>query len=261
MISIEQLGFGYGARRLFDDFSLQIPPGQILGLIGPNGAGKSTLVRLCLGLLRPDRGRIVVDGRAVEDWPRRELARVMAAVPQEEALEFPFTVEEVVLMGRIPHLGPLGFDRPIDVERARQAMSETAVLELAKRPLHTLSGGERKRVLVARALAQDPQILILDEPVAALDIQHQIAIFDLLSERRARGVTVIVAVHDLNLAAAYCDKLLLLPRDQPPRYGTVEEVLTYRQVRDAFHVDVYVGVNEITGSRFLIPMAGKPTDR
>jgi len=260
MISVENLTFGYGDRRLFDDFSLTLPTGRgtIVGLIGPNGAGKSTLVRLCLGLLKPASGRILVDGKSVQAWPQRELARVMAAVPQEEALEFPFTVEEVVLMGRIPHLGPLGFDRPIDVEKARAAMAETSVLELAKRPLHTLSGGERKRVLVARALAQDPQILILDEPVAALDIQHQIAIFDLLAQRRERGITILVAVHDLNLAAAYCDKLLLLPRDQPPVFGTVEEVLTYRRVRDAFHVEVYVGVNELTGDRFLIPMTTKP---
>jgi iron complex transport system ATP-binding protein len=246
--------FGYGERRIFDGLDLEVPRGQLLGLIGPNGSGKSTLVRLCLGLLPPTGGRIEIDGRAVDDWSRRELARVVAAVPQEEALEFPFTVEEVVRMGRIPHLSGFGFEGASDRAAAAEAMRETGVTELAARPLHTLSGGERKRVLLARALAQEPQVLILDEPAASLDIHHQIAIFELLAERHKRGVTVIVVVHDLNLAAAYCERLLLLSANAPPFAGTVEEVLTYRRVRDTFGVDVYVGVNEVTGHRYLIPM-------
>jgi iron complex transport system ATP-binding protein len=198
---------------------------------------------------------VAVDGRAAHEWPRRDFARRVGAVTQEEALEFPFTALEVVLMGRIAHLGPLGFERPEDLAAARAAMRETGVEELASRPLHALSGGERKRVLLARALAQDPAALILDEPAAALDIHHQIAIFDLLRERHRRGITVVVVVHDLNLAAANCEKILLVRAAQPAIHGSVEEVLTYRGVKEAFGVEVYVGVNEVSGARFLIPMS------
>ena len=131
----------------------------------------------------------------------------------------------------------------------------------ADRPLHALSGGERKRVFLARALAQQPQVLVLDEPAAALDIHHQIAIFDLLRERHAHGVTVVVVVHDLNLAAAYCERLLLMRPGHSPLVGGVEEILTYRQVREAFGVEVYVGVNELNGTRFLIPMSQRNIGR
>jgi iron complex transport system ATP-binding protein len=255
MIKFEGVRFGYSSSPVVDELSLEVPAGQFLGVIGPNGAGKSTVVKLLLGLLRPQAGRVLVDGREVQSWGRREFARRVAAVTQEEALEFPFTALEVVLMGRIAHLSPLGFERAADFDAAHSAMRETGVDHLAERPLHALSGGERKRVLLARALAQDPAALILDEPAAALDIHHQIAIFDLLTERHRRGVTVVVVVHDLNLAAAYCERLLLLRPGQPPILGTIEEVLTYRQVKEVFGVEVYVGVNELTGARFLLPMS------
>jgi iron complex transport system ATP-binding protein len=257
MIQLDDVHFGYGAQPVLEGLSLEVPPGQLLGVIGPNGAGKSTVCRLMLGLLSPRRGRVLVDGREVHAWKRRDFARRVAAVTQEEALEFPFTALEVVLMGRIAHLGPLGFERAEDFDAARAAMRETGVESLADRPLHELSGGERKRVLLARALAQDPAALILDEPAAALDIHHQIAIFDLLRERHRRGVTVVVVVHDLNLAAAYCERILLVQPGRPAVIGTVEEVLTYRRVKEAFGVEVYVGVNEISGARFLIPMSAQ----
>ena len=254
MIRFDEVSFAYDGRPVVEGLTLAVPPGQFLGVIGPNGAGKSTVVRLLLGLVEPSRGRVTVDGRDVSRYGRRELARRVAAVTQEEALEFPFTALEVVLMGRTAHLGPLGFERAADVAAAREAMERTGVLALADRPLHALSGGERKRVLLARALAQDTPVLVLDEPAAALDIHHQIALFDLMAERHRRGVTVVVVVHDLNLAAAYCERLLLLVPGRPPAGGTVEEILTYRRVREAFGVDVYVGVNELTGHRFLLPM-------
>jgi iron complex transport system ATP-binding protein len=257
-ISLEGVGFRYpGGPPVLRDLSIAVGPGEFLGVLGPNGAGKSTLVRLLLGLLAPTEGAVRVGGRSPRAIPPRELARVVAAVVQEEPLEFPFTAGEVVLMGRIARLGPLGFERADDVEAAEQAMEATGVSSLASRPFHALSGGERKRVLLARALAQRAPILLLDEPAAALDIHHQVAIFDRLAEERRKGATVVVVVHDLNLAAAYCTRLLLLPAGaSPPLAGTVEEVLTYRRVREAFGVDVYVGVNEITGDRFLIPMSG-----
>jgi iron complex transport system ATP-binding protein len=258
VIALHAVSFGYDERMVIDDLTLDVPEGRFLGLIGPNGAGKSTVVKLALGLIKPSRGRVTVDGDDAASVPRREFARRVAAVTQEEALEFPFTALEVVLMGRIAHLGPLGFERPADLEAARAAMGETGVAHLADRPLHALSGGERKRVLLARALAQDARALVLDEPAAALDIHHQVAIFDLLAERHRKGATVIVVVHDLNLAAAYCEQLLLVRAGAPAELGTVEEILTYRRVKEVFGVEVYVGVNEITGHRFLIPMSARP---
>jgi iron complex transport system ATP-binding protein len=221
--------------------------------VGPNGAGKSTVVRLLLGVIAPSAGRVLVDGCEPHRTPPRRLARVLAAVAQEEPLEFPFTVEEVVLMGRAARLGPLGFERAEDLAAA----AATGVADLAHRPLHELSGGERKRVLVARALAQEAPHLVLDEPAAALDVHHQVAIFDLLAARSRDGATVVVVVHDLNLAAAYCDRLLLLrpPRQGPPVVGAAAEVLTEERLRDAFGVDVYVGENARTGDRLIVPMS------
>jgi len=264
VIELEDVSFGYGGRAaapVIDRLSLRIADGEFVGIIGPNGAGKSTAVRLLLGLLRPDRGRVLLDGRDLRSYRQAELARRVAAVPQEEALEFPFSVEEVVLLGRASRLGPLGFEGPADLSAARAAMAQTGVDALADRPFHTLSGGERKRVVLARALAQDAPTLVLDEPAAALDIRHQIAIFDLLAERNARGATVVVVVHDLNLAAAYCQRLLLLVPGRPATIGGIEDVLTWRGVTEAFGADCYVGVNELTGRRFLIPMSPRHRQR
>lgn len=258
MIELAGVRFGYDPERpVLDDLSLRVEAGEFLGVIGPNGSGKSTVARLLLGLLRPQAGSVRLDGREVTSLPARELARKVAAVPQEEALEFPFSVEEVVMMGRTAHLSPLGFEGAEDVEAARRAMEATGVTALAGRPLHALSGGERKRVILARALCQQAPVLVLDEPAAALDIHHQITIFDLLEEQRRAGATVVVVVHDLNLAAAYCKRLLLLQPGRPALAGTVEEVLTWRRVGEAFGTDVYVGVNELTGHRFLIPMSAR----
>jgi iron complex transport system ATP-binding protein len=257
MIRLEDVSFGYGERTILSALSLEIPAGQFLGVIGPNGAGKSTLIHLLLDLVRPTNGRILIDGRAPKEYDRRRFAQKVAAVTQEEGLDFPFSALEVVLMGRTARLSPFGFESQEDLEIAHGAMVQTGVAHLAARPLHALSGGERKRVLLARALAQSPEILILDEPAAALDIHHQIAIFDLLRDLHARGVTVVVVVHDLNLAAAYCERLVLLQSDAPARCGSVEEILTYARVRDTFGVEVYVGVNEVSGTRFLVPMSSR----
>jgi iron complex transport system ATP-binding protein len=257
MIRLEEVSFGYGERSILSELSLEVPAGQLLGVIGPNGAGKSTLIRLLLDLLRPSKGRVLIDGRAPKDYDRRAFARKVAAVTQEEVLEFPFSSLEVVLMGRTARISPFAFASPEDLEAARQAMAQTGVWHLQERPLHALSGGERKRVLLARALAQAPELLVLDEPAAALDIHHQIAIFDLLRELHTRGVTVVVVVHDLNLAAAYCDRLLMLSSKRPAVCGSVEEILTYTRVRETFGIDVYVGVNEVNGARFLIPMSSR----
>ena len=254
MIRVEQAEFAYGERKVLHGVSFEARAGQLYGILGPNGSGKTTLARLVLGFLTPSAGGIRVADRAVASYSRREFARAVAAVPQEMPVDFPFTVRELVLLGRTPHLGPLGLEAKSDLEAADEAMTLCGVAELRDRPIHALSGGELRRAYVARAIAQHAQALVCDEPTSGLDIHHQVSIFELLRAQAAAGRCVIAVVHDLNLAAAYCDRLLLLRAGATVAEGSVEDVLTYRVVREAYDVDVYVGVNEITGKRFLIPM-------
>jgi len=260
MIEGHRLSFAYGAESVLRDVSFRVAAGQLTGILGANGSGKTTLLRLAMGLLRPTSGTIRVADQTPTDGDRRAFARLVAAVPQETPVEFPFTVGELVLLGRTPHIGTLGFESEADVDIANKAMRACGIRELAGRPITAVSGGELRRAFVARALAQQAQILLCDEPTAGLDIHHQVALFELLRGEARAGRCVVVVVHDLNLAAAYCDHLLLLKQGQVVAEGTVADVLTYRQVRAAFDVDVYVGVNDLTGSRFLIPMAEK-TDK
>ena len=257
MIEGHRLNFAYGAQQVLRDVSFRVAPGQLTGILGANGSGKTTLLRLAMGLLRPTSGIIHVAGQIPSDGDRRAFARLVAAVPQETPVEFPFTVGELVLLGRTPHLGALGFESDEDVAIANEAMQSCGIRDLAARPITAVSGGELRRAFVARALAQKAKILLCDEPTAGLDIHHQVALFELLRAEARAGRCVVVVVHDLNLAAAYCDHLLLLKQGEVVAEGAVADVLTYRKVRAAFDVDVYVGVNDLTGSRFLIPMAEK----
>ena len=237
------------------DLTLTLAAGELLGIVGPNGAGKSTLARLMLGLVAPQAGRVLAGERDLTSLPPRERARLVAAVLQDEPLEFPFRALEVVLMGRRARLGALGFERAADVAAAEAAMRDTGVLALADRPLAELSGGERKRVLLARALAQDTPVLVLDEPTAALDLRHQLDLFRLLDARRRAGAAISVVVHDLNLAASWCTRVALLSPGAPAIVGSVDEVLTEARIRAAFDVDVATGVHPRTGARVLFPIA------
>lgn len=257
MIAVERASFRYGTRSVLDGVSFAAERGQICAILGPNGSGKTTLMRLMLGFLRPSAGRVLVAGRDVASYPRRELARLLSAVPQETPVDFPFTVTELVLLGRTPHVGMLGIERDVDLRAAEAAMEACGVRELADRPIHALSGGELRRVFIARAVAQEGAALLLDEPTSGLDIHHQVAICELLRAQARRGVAVVVVVHDLNIAATYADRVLLLRDGREAAQGTVDDVLSYARVREVYGVDVYVGVNEVTGARFLIPMAAR----
>jgi iron complex transport system ATP-binding protein len=252
-IALELVGtsFAYGSEPVLSDVHLSVETGRFFGLMGPNGSGKTTLLQLLSGAIRADAGAVKIMGRDVISWDRRELARLVAVVPQRFDLAFPFTVQEVVLLGRVPHRGPLALDRDDDLP--------VEVAHLASRRMHELSGGEFKRAVVAKALAQQPRILLLDEPAAHLDIRHQVSLYQLIEDiRRRTGFTVVSAMHDLNLAAAYCDRVALLSQQRVARTGSVEEVMTYRHLRDVFGTDIYVGVNEFTGHRLFTPMAKKP---
>jgi iron complex transport system ATP-binding protein len=252
-ISIEDVHAGYSAREVLAGVTATVRRGEVYGILGPNGSGKTTLVRVLLGMLAPTRGRILVGGRDVRSIPRREFARRCAAAPQEAVAEFAFSVAEAVLLGRTPHLGPLGFETAADLAAAERALGRVDLLEVADRPLHAVSGGELRRAIVARALAQEAELLVLDEPTAALDVRHQLQILEVMRQEAGRGRTVVAVLHDLNLAAAYCDRILLLSGGRVAAEGTVDEVLTYRRVLEVYGVDTYVGVNEVSGSRFLVP--------
>ncbi len=228
--------------------SLTIAPGELVGLIGPNGAGKTTLLKVIGGLWPGSRGQITLLDRPLARYSARQVAQVIAQVPQITALDFPFTVRQVVLMGRNPHLNRFELETEHDRQIAEQAMRRTATLDLADRMIGTLSGGERQRVLVARALTQEPRLLLLDEPTANLDIQHQIGILDMIRTLiREDRLGAAAAVHDLELAARFCDRLVLLREGTICAEGTPAEVLTPDHLRAAYGVEVRPYPDPITG--------------
>ncbi|MFI6294976.1 ABC transporter ATP-binding protein [Nonomuraea sp. NPDC050790] len=243
-LHLDGLSVRAGAADLVRDLSLTVATGQVVGLVGPNGSGKTTALRCVYRALRPSGGVVSVDGRDVAALPMRESARLVGALTQEGHTDLDFTVEETVALGRAPHLRG---NRPLDArerELCRRAMEQMEVAHLAGRGVLSLSGGERQRVLVARALVQEPRVLILDEPANHLDLHHQIR---LLSMLRGSGRTVLVTLHDLNLAASACDRLAVLYGGRLAAFGTPGEVLTESLLRDVFGVAAGVVPHPLTG--------------
>lgn len=261
LIEAEGLRFSYGREPVIDDVSLSVAAGDMLGVIGPNGSGKSTLLRLLSGVLQPAGGRIRINGRPLPAYSRRTLGQTVAVVPQDTLIEFPFSVTEVVLMGRSPHLGGFAFEGDRDLQVAHNAMQRTGVLALAQRSIHELSGGERQRVILARALAQEASILLLDEPAAFLDIRHQVEIYDLLHDLQREGKGIITVLHDLNLAGLYCDRLLLLQDGRAAKTGTPQEVITYSTLTAVYEIEVYVDLNDVTGTVNVLPLSRSYRER
>jgi iron complex transport system ATP-binding protein len=244
-----------------EDISFAVGGGEFVGIIGPNGSGKSTLLRLMSGFLRPWRGQVLLERRPVEDYDQRARGRRIGVVPQETAVTFPFSVTEMVLFGRTPHLGGFGFERDSDLAAARRAMQRTDTAHLARRAVTELSGGERQRVILARALAQEPAILLLDEPAAFLDIRHEVEMYDLLRDLQGEGMTVVSVLHDLNIAALYCDRLLLLHAGRIARAGAPAEVITYTTLTEVYGTEVYVALNDITGCINVLPLSREHRQR
>jgi iron complex transport system ATP-binding protein len=241
--------------------SLTIYSGELVAVIGPNGSGKSTLLRVLSGVLAPSEGVARLFGESIGSIPRRVVARSLAVVAQSEEVAFGYAAFEVVMMGRAAHQDGWMRSRAEDIAIVNRAMQRCDVRDLAARPVADLSGGEQKRVALARALAQTPRVLLLDEPTAFLDVRHQIALFDVLDEEVARGMACVVVMHDLNLAAQYASRVILAKRGHLVAMGGVEEVMTYTQLRETFDSDLYVGVNDVTGARFFLPMRSRaPAD-
>ena len=252
-------------RDALHGVDLSVPRGAFYAIIGPNGCGKTTLLRLLLGALDPAAGRIAYDDRALGVWPRRELARRVGVVPQSEELVFPISVRELVGMGRYPHLGPWRGEGAADRSAVGAAMARCDVAEFATRPVNTLSGGERQRARLARALAQEPDTLVLDEPTASLDIAHEMGIFELLRALANGGVTVLMVTHNLNVAARYADRLLLLDRGRPVAEGAPEEVFTAETLEHVYRWPIAVkdhpGPGPDTGAPQVTPLRnGTPND-
>lgn len=260
-LSVDGVAFGYDSADVLRGVSVVVPRGGVTGIIGPNGSGKTTLLRLLGGLLAPSRGRVTLDGRDLREYPRAALARRMAVVPQETHLAFDYTVIEVVLMGRYPHLGAFGVEGPSDLAIARQTLAATGTAALEGRPFSTLSGGEKQRVVIAGALAQlagsgpaGGQTLLLDEPTASLDLAYQLEIAQLVRARATEGLTVVISTHDLNLAARVCDRLVLLRDGQVMGDGPLHDVLTEEAVRALYGVDTQVMASTRNGGVYVVPL-------
>jgi iron complex transport system ATP-binding protein len=224
-----------------------VEKGEFFGLLGPNGSGKSTLLNLIDGVRQPCEGEVRVKGVHPGRMRRRDLARLVAVVPQDASCIFPLTVEEVVLMGRSPHISQFAFESRRDFDAVHSAMKAADLLPFAGRLMETLSGGERQRVWIARALAQEPEIILLDEPTASLDLAHQCGTFDLFRALSLRnGLTVVAVTHDINLASLYCDRIALLHEGRLHALGCPAEVLTESHIREVFGVNVVVDRHPLT---------------
>lgn len=253
LLSVEDLRVSYGKIPALRGVTLHADRGEFVGIIGPNGSGKSTLLRTIARELRPEGGRVVLDGRDVASFQARAFARRVAVVPQSTAIAFDFAVLEVVLLGRTPHLGRLEIEGADDYQIAEQALSATDTAHLRARPATALSGGELQRVMVAKALAQEPELLLLDEPTAHLDINHQLHIMDLVRGLNAeRAMTVVSVHHDLNLAAQYCERLVVLKDGLVFAEGRPEDVITPKAVREAYGAEVEVGMHPVNGRPVVI---------
>lgn len=257
---------GLDVRWVLQDVTLQVQPGEILGIVGPNGSGKTSLLKLLAKLAAPHTGDIALFGRSLAGLSQEETAQSVAFVPQESAQMFPFTVAETVLMGRFPHrprsrwsLG-FGWEDQHDCQAAAQAMATMDIGYLGARLVTDLSGGERQRTMIARALAQMPRVLLLDEPTAFLDLQHQLDICSVLRRlREERGLTVVIVSHDLNLASQYCDRVAMLKDGTVAAMGTPPEVMSVEILREVYGCNVLIDAHPESGlPRITLPGPSLP---
>ena len=249
IMSLKNVGFRYGVNWALRSIDLDIDSGETVGILGPNGSGKSTILKIMDGILTPQEGEVRVDNRSLSTLRRNSLARKVAFVGQETPFRFSFSVLEVVLMGRFPHLKRLQFEGPKDLDIVLHSLETVHARELADRSIHELSGGEKQRVLVARALAQEPDIILLDEPTSFLDIKFKKEIFELLSSlTRNRGLAVVVVSHDLDFAAFYCDRLVILKEGRLFKKGLPSEVITTENIKTVYDCPVVVDQNPATGA-------------
>lgn len=255
-IEVSHLNFAYGSRKILHDVALTVEKGNIVGLLGPNGSGKSTIMKIICGLLEDHDDSVKVFGKQLSSLSRKEIARLVSMVPQESFFSFPFSVLEVVIMGRYPHIDTFAFESQQDIAIAHEALERCGASNLASRKIHELSSGERQRVVFARTLAQQPDVLLLDEPVSFLDIKYQVDLYDIVRKlAREKKCAVLTVLHDFNLAAEYCDEIYLLSDGEIKAGGDVMEVLTYSNLKNVFNTEIYVDTNDLTGKPLIIPLS------
>ena len=253
MLRLEGVRAAYGERTVVDGVDMRVDRGEFVGLIGPNGCGKTTLFRVISGVKPALSGLVRLKGRAPAEITWRERARIMACLSQDTTLELPFTVREVAMMGRTPHVGPLGLETRADVEAAERAMALADVTPIADRPITEISGGERQRAFLAMCLAQQPEMLLLDEPTSHLDIGHQLAALNLIRGlNESSGLTVLAVFHDLNLACEYCDRLYLMESGRVAAVGTPGDVVTAEAIRRVYGADVLTQANPLSGRPHVV---------
>ena len=254
-LSAADLSLGYGDRTIVDKLSIEIPPGKFTVIVGANACGKSTLLRGLARLLAPSAGTVYLDGRAIHQMPTREVATLLGVLPQTPVAPDGITVADLVGRGRYPHQGWFRQWVAADDAAVATALQATDTLDLAGRAVDELSGGQRQRVWIAMALAQETELLLLDEPTTFLDINHQVEVLDLLTDlNRSRGTTIVMVLHDLNLAARYSDHLVALAGGVIRAQGSPAEVLTEQVVRDVFGIASRVVVDEVSGTPLMLPI-------
>ncbi|WP_104107646.1 ABC transporter ATP-binding protein [Nocardioides sp. 616] len=254
-LDVEDLTLGYGDRTVVEGLDLVVPPGRVTAIVGANACGKSTLLRSMSRLLRPRTGQVLLDGRQVHRLPAKELARTLGLLPQAPLAPEGITVSDLVGRGRNPHQRLLSRWSAADDAAVAAALEATDTVELCDRPVDELSGGQRQRVWIAMALAQQTDLLLLDEPTTFLDVSHQVEVLDLLTDlNRSRGTTIVMVLHDLNLAARYADHLIALAGGRLHAAGTPHEVLTEETVRAVFGLECSVIVDPLSGRPLMLPI-------
>lgn len=257
LLQVDKVSFRYhpATPLVVSGVSLDVQRGDLVGILGPNGSGKTTLLRMLSGTRQPTSGRVLLDGQPLAGLGRRAVARRIAVVPQETELAFEYTALEIVLMGRHAHLGVFEVEGPRDYAIAHESLAATGTSSLAEREFHTLSGGEKQRVVIAAALAQAADVLLLDEPTASLDLGYQLDIAALLTGlNRERGVTMVISTHDLNLAASICRRLVMVRDGRVVAIGPTDDVLTPANVRALYDVDADVHANGPSGHVTVVPV-------
>jgi iron complex transport system ATP-binding protein len=257
-IHVKNLNYNYGDFPALKNVTFSVATGNFFIIIGPNGSGKTTLLKVMAGILKSQADQLDILNRPVDHYSRKALARTIAFVPQMIPTDFPFSVTEIVLMGRSPYLGMLGLEQEKDLEIAKQALTFTGVDHLAHRKLDQLSGGEQQRVFVAKAICQEPEIILLDEPTASLDLAHQVRLMDLMEKlKNERGITVVMVSHDVNLAAMYGDRLLLLNKGEIVQLGAPREVLTFQTLEQVYGCTLLVDESPLGKTPRVTPVPRK----
>ncbi len=254
-LKIDEIEFAYGEEVILKDISFNIEEGEFISIIGPNGSGKSTLLKTLNNIYTPRKGNIYLDGEKIQKIKRREIAKRISLVPQESQINYEFTVEEIVTMGRHPYKRRFEKENLEDKRIIEEAMEMTYTTKLRDKLITEISGGEKQRVIIAKALAQNSSIILLDEPTSSLDINHQIEVLELLKKlNKNKNTTVVIVLHDINIASRYSDRIIFLKDGKIISKGRPEEVVTKNNIKKAYDMDIYLEINKYTRSPYLIPL-------